>query len=51
MILTNIKVNIVRNKNEYEKYVYEAYRNKYTYEDSKPGLPWLVISFDKVQGG
>lgn len=23
MILTNIKVNIVRNKNEYEKYVYE----------------------------
>lgn len=50
MILTNIKVNIVRNKNEYEKYVYEAYRDKYTYEDSKPGLPWLVISFDKVQG-
>lgn len=50
MILTNIKVNIVRSKNEYEKYVYEAYRDKYTYEDSKPGLPWLVISFDKVQG-
>lgn len=50
MILTNIKVNIVRNQNEYEKYVYEAYRDKYTYEDSKPSLPWLVISFDKVQG-
>ena len=41
MILTNINVNIVRNQNEYEKY---------TYEDSKPGLPRLVISFDKVQG-
>lgn len=26
MILTNINVNIVRNQNEYEKYVYEAYR-------------------------
>lgn len=50
MILTNINVNIVRNQSEYEKYVYEAYRKKYTYEDSKPGLPWLVISFDKVQG-
>lgn len=41
MILTNINVNIVRNQSEYEKY---------TYEDSKPSLPWLVISFDKVQG-
>ena len=50
MILTNISINIVRNQNEYEKYVYKAYRDKYTYEDSKPGLPWLVISFDKVQG-
>lgn len=50
MILTNIKVNIVRSKNEYEKYVYEAYRDKYTYEDSKSSFPWLVISFDKVQG-
>lgn len=30
MILTNINVNIVRNQNEYEKYVYEAYRKKYT---------------------
>lgn len=50
MILTNIKVNIVRSKNEYEKYVYEEYRKKYTYEESKPSLPWLVISFDKAQG-
>jgi hypothetical protein len=51
MILTDIKVNIVCNKNEYEKYVYEAYRNKYTYEDSKPSLPWLIISFNKVHEG
>lgn len=50
MILTNVSINIVRSKNEYEKYVYEAYRDKYTYEDSKPSLPWLVISFNKVQG-
>lgn len=50
MILTNISINIVRNQNEYEKYVYEEYRKKYTYEESKPGLPWLVISFDKAQG-
>lgn len=28
MILTNINVNIVRNQNEYEKYVYEAHRKK-----------------------
>mgnify|MGYP000815483736 len=50
MILTNISINIVRNQNEYEKYVYEEYRKKYTYEESKPSLPWLVISFDKVHG-
>jgi hypothetical protein len=50
MILTNISINIVRNQNEYEKYVYEEYRKKYTYEESKPSLPWLVISFDKAQG-
>lgn len=51
MILTNINVNIVRNQNEYEKYVYEAYRKKYTYEESKSSFPWLVISFNKTQGG
>ena len=50
MILTNINVNIVRNQNEYEKYVYEAYRKKYTYEESKSSFPWLVISFNKTQG-
>ena len=50
MILTKIKVNVVRNENEYIKLVNEDYRKKYPYEESKPSLPWLVISFDKVLG-
>lgn len=30
--------------------MYEAYRKKYTYEESKSSFPWLVISFNKTQG-
>ena len=34
MILTKIKVNVVRNENEYIKSVNEDYRKKYSYEAS-----------------
>lgn len=50
MILAKIKVDVIRNENEYIKLVSEDYRKKYSYEESKPSLPWLIISFDKSPG-
>lgn len=47
MKVQGISLNVVRNKYEYEKYVSPEYRAKYSYEDSKASLPWLVIGFNK----
>lgn len=47
MKLQGISLNVVRNKYEYEKYVSASYREKYSYEESAPSLPWLIINFDK----
>lgn len=45
MKLQGISVNVVRNEYEYNKYVSEDYRKQYSYEDSKPSMPWIIIDF------
>lgn len=51
MRLQGISINVVRNEYEYNKYVSEDYRKQYSYEESKPSLPWLIINFNKIAGG
>ena len=48
MRLQGISVNVVRNEYEYNKYVSADYRAKYSYEDSKPSLPWIIVDFEKA---
>ena len=48
MRLQGISIDVVRDEYEYNKYVSESYREQYSYEDSKPSLPWLIVRFDKT---
>lgn len=47
MKLQGISIDIVRNEYEYNKYVSAEYRKKYSFEESKPSLPWIIIHFAK----
>ena len=48
MRLRGISIDVVRNEYEYNKYVDAEYRKKYSYEESKPSLPWVIIRFEKA---
>lgn len=48
MKLQGISVNVVRNEYEYNKYVNEDYRKQYSWEVSKPSMPWIIIDFEKA---
>lgn len=47
MRLQGISIDVVRNEYEYNEYVSASYREQYSYEDSKPSLPWIIIRFVK----
>lgn len=46
--LENLQLGVAYDENSYNSVVPESYRQEYDYEASKDSLPWLVMTFNKV---
>lgn len=46
--IENLKVGIAFDEESYNSVVPKSYRDQYDYEASQDSLPWLVMTFDKV---
>lgn len=46
--LNSLTANVIKDRETWKKYIPASYAEDYTYEDSEPSLPWLVINYDKV---
>lgn len=47
--LLGIKANWVRTEEDYNKFVDAEYRKQYTWAESEPSMPWLVVNFEKPE--
>lgn len=46
--LNSLTAGVIKDRESWKKYIPASYAADYTYEESEPSLPWLVVNYDKV---